>query len=231
MPMEPPSGISERILAQDAQRAQLPHPEPGGAGLHPGGGAEGAAAAAGRARPAAAGGDSLVGAAHGEHGGFSSQQEAAGAGQREDVAGVSAAAGHGARDRGARGRGRPRLSRPARAVPGVASPWRHAGSARLPVVSVPAGEGAACRENSRGLAGFPSVGLSAAKGRCPSRAAIGGTRHSGGAGLPAGRVSIMARPVPPWLPSRSEIPVRTNLPAVLGRTRDSLRPGIQSSRP
>ena len=26
MPMEPPGGISERILAQDAQRAQLPHP-------------------------------------------------------------------------------------------------------------------------------------------------------------------------------------------------------------
>ena len=75
-----------------------PLPEPGGAGLHPGGGAEGAAAAAGRARPAAARGHSLVGAAHGEHGGFSSQQEAAGAGQREDVAGLSADAGHGARD-------------------------------------------------------------------------------------------------------------------------------------
>ena len=26
MPMEPPGGISERILAQDAPRAQLPHP-------------------------------------------------------------------------------------------------------------------------------------------------------------------------------------------------------------
>ena len=26
MPMEPPGGISERVLAQDAQRAQLPHP-------------------------------------------------------------------------------------------------------------------------------------------------------------------------------------------------------------
>ena len=36
---------------------------------------------------------------------------------------------------------------------------------------------------------------------------------------------------PPWLPSRSEIPVRTNLPATLGRARDSLRPGIESSRP
>ena len=102
-----------------------------------------------------------MGAAHGEHGGFSSQQEAAGAGQREDVAGVSAAAGHGARDRGARGRGRPRLSRPARPAPGVASPWRRAGTVGLPVVSVPAGEGAACRENSRGLACSPDSPASA----------------------------------------------------------------------
>ena len=35
----------------------------------------------------------------------------------------------------------------------------------------------------------------------------------------------------PWLPSRSEIPVRTNLPATLGRARGGLCPGIESSRP